>query len=81
MSWGVMQEKLKRVCADVLNIEKFDEEAFLEQVEAIIVPKRETLEFHLKDGRIITQICHNLRRRKAGGDTNAKKGYNHSSDH
>lgn len=81
MSWGVMQEKLMRVCADVLNTEQFDEEAFLEQVEFINVPKRETLEFHLRDGRIIMQICLNQRRRKAGGDTNAKKGHNHSSDH
>ena len=80
MSWGITQEKLKSVCAEVLNTEQFDEEAFREQVDFINVPQRENLEFHLRDGRIITKISRNQRRRKTGGGSDGKKGHDYSSN-
>lgn len=81
MSWGITQEKLKSACADVLNTERFDEEAFREQVKFINVPRREILEFHLRDGRIVTKISRNQRRRRTGGGSDGKKGHNHSGNH
>ena len=51
----INQEDLKRVCAKVLNIEKFNKEVFLKNVDYISVPKRDILEFHFKNGEIITE--------------------------
>ena len=65
--WMINQEELKRVCAEALNTEQFDEEVFLEQVEFINVPQRGTLEFHLRDGSIKTEMCRNPGHKKSGG--------------
>ena len=40
-------------------MQEFDESVFLERVDVIYVPKRETLEFHLKDGTVVTEACKN----------------------
>ncbi len=48
-----------RVCAEVLGLEEFDEEVFLEKVDHIDVSKRYTLEFHMADGSTITRDCPN----------------------
>lgn len=56
---SINHQNLQRVCADVLGLQEFEEHTFLEQVDCIYVPKRETLEFHLKDGRVITKDCKN----------------------
>ena len=47
------------VCTEVLGLDKFDENVFLEKVNYIAVPKRYTLEFHMKDGSVITRECLN----------------------
>lgn len=46
---------LKQECAAVLGLDSFDEQAFLDNVDKIIVPAYHVLEFHLKDGRVITR--------------------------
>ena len=42
---SINHEKLKQACAEVLGLTEFDEDAFLEQVDVIYVPKRYVLEF------------------------------------
>ena len=72
---------LKRVCCEVLGIKKFDDKKFLKEVDKIFVPKGYTLEFHMKDGRIITKPCISTMKkdywtpeiRKAWGDYNKNK--------
>lgn len=51
----IHQEELKWVCTKVLNIEEFNKEVFLKNVDYISVPKRDILEFHFKNGEIITE--------------------------
>lgn len=41
---------LKRVCADALGLDSFDEKAFLNRVDYISVPRDGELIFHMKDG-------------------------------
>ncbi len=53
----IKQLALERVCAEVLGLEHFDGDAFLEKVDFINVPAREVLEFHMKDGRVFTKDC------------------------
>lgn len=50
---------MKNVLADVLEIDEFDENVFLEKVDFINVPKSYTLEIHLKNGEVITKPCKN----------------------
>lgn len=61
--WIINQAEIKRVCADVLGATEFDEDMFLEQVEFINVPRRERLEFHLRNGQVMTKLCRNPRRK------------------
>lgn len=56
---SINHEKLKQACTEVLGLEEFDEDVFLEQVDVIYVPKRYVLEFHMADGRVITKDCAN----------------------
>lgn len=56
---SINHEHLKETCAKVLGLAEFDEAAFLEKVDVIFVPARETLEFHLMDGTIVTEECRN----------------------
>ena len=55
----INHKNLKKVCADVMGLDDFDEAAFLASVDFINVPKRYVLEFHMKDGRIVTKDCPN----------------------
>lgn len=45
---------LKKVCTEILEIDKFDEDIFAEQIEQIIVPAPNELIFHFYDGKVIT---------------------------
>lgn len=50
---------LKKACAEVLGLNDFDGDVFCEKVDYINVPKRYVLEFHLKNGDVITKDCPN----------------------
>lgn len=56
---SINHENLKKACAEVLGLEEFDEDVFSEKVDFINVPERYVLEFHLKDGGIVTKDCPN----------------------
>ena len=55
----INHENMVKVCAEVLGLDEFDEDFFLKKVDRIEVPKRYTLEFHMKNGEIITRGCPN----------------------
>ena len=59
----INHEGLKRVCAKVLGLDEFDEKTFTERVEMLMVPSRNIIEFHMKDGSIITESCPNTGRK------------------
>ena len=42
---SINHKHLQETCAKVLGLQEFDEAVFLERVDVIYVPKRETLEF------------------------------------
>lgn len=53
---GHVPDKILRIeSAAVLGIAEFDEGAFLDKVEKIVVPERQALEFHMKGGEVITR--------------------------
>lgn len=56
---SINQDNMKKVLAEVLDIDEFDDEVFLDKVGFINVPKRYTLEIHLQDGTIVTRPCEN----------------------
>ncbi|MBS7366023.1 MAG: phage portal protein [Oscillospiraceae bacterium] len=56
---SINHEHLKERCTAVLGLPEFDETEFLDRVDVIYVPERETLEFHLKDGTVTTVECRN----------------------
>ena len=47
---SIPEKKLKTVCAEVLELDAFDEDVFTERVEQITVISDDTLEFHFTDG-------------------------------
>ena len=53
---------LVKACNAVLGLDIFDENIFLEKVDFINIPRRNILEFHLKDGRVVTRNCPNTGR-------------------
>lgn len=55
----INHQNMVRVCAEILGLDEFDEEVFLEKVDHIEVPKRCTLEFHMADGSTVTRECPN----------------------
>ena len=55
----ITQKALEKACCEVLGLEKFDEDAFLEEVDHIEVPIKSTLDFFLKDGTVIRQDAPN----------------------
>ena len=63
---SINHENLKKACAEVLGLYEFDENAFLDKVDFINVPERYVLEFHLKNGEVITKDCPNTDTRIAG---------------
>ena len=46
---------LRKECAVVLGLTEFDENIFSDKVKEIVVPERRVLEFHMKDGEVITR--------------------------
>ena len=56
---AINHKDLKRLCSKVLGLDEFDEEVFLARVDFINVPKRHVLEFHMKNGEVITEECQN----------------------
>ena len=56
---SINQVNMKKVLADVLGTETFDESTFLEKVDVIYVTQRCVLEIHLADGQVITRDCKN----------------------
>lgn len=56
---SINHQHLKETCAKVLGLSEFDEDIFLEKVDVIYVPVRETLEFHMKDGTVVIEECRN----------------------
>jgi len=46
---------LKKVCTEVLGLEDFDENIFLEKVERITVPQKDIMVFHFMDGSSLTK--------------------------
>lgn len=56
---SINHKNLIKKCTEVLELQDFDEDIFLEQVDFINIPKRQTLEFHFYDGRQITVECRN----------------------
>ena len=73
---SVPHKVLLQECAAVLGLDAFDEDAFLAQVEKIVVPERRVLVFYMKDGRQITRPwtstakkdCWTPERRKAASE-------------
>ncbi len=53
------QSKAMKACADVLGMEEFDEDVFLDRVDHIEVPEKYTLELFFKDGNRIIRDCPN----------------------
>ena len=66
----IPQKVLEAECAAVLDLESFNEDAFLEQIDHIEVPERKVMTFFLKDGREITRIWESTAK-KTGGHQNA----------
>ena len=56
---SINHKHLRETCAKVLGLPEFNDDAFLERVDTILVPAREMLEFHLKDGTVTTIECRN----------------------
>lgn len=52
---GLEENLLKNISADVLGIEKFDEDKFTDEIARVTVVSNEELVFHLNDGREITK--------------------------
>lgn len=44
---------LQKICAEVLGLEKFDEDIFLDEIEKIVVNGKDELIFHFYDGHIL----------------------------
>ena len=57
------EDRLRAVCAEVLETDGFDEAAFTAQVEYISVLADGVLEFHLADGRAVQ---HSIDLRRSG---------------
>lgn len=56
---SINHANLKKVCAEVLGLQEFDENSFLEKVERIDVAKRYVLTFYMKDGTLCKKECPN----------------------
>ena len=49
----IPERMLFRACADVLGLEEFDENAFTEQIDHIVIPASNEMVFHFYDGRVV----------------------------
>ncbi len=52
---NIPEKVLRKECAEVLGLSEFDEEIFQDKVEKIVVPEYHVMEFHLKDGEVMTR--------------------------
>lgn len=55
----INHKNLVKACAEVLGLDSFDEEVFLDRVDHIEAPEKYTLEFFFKDGRREIKECPN----------------------
>ena len=55
----INHKNLMRVCVEVLGLDEFDEDAFLEKVDHIEVPEKYVLKFYLSDGTTAVRGCPN----------------------
>ena len=55
----ISHKSLLKACCEVLNLEEFDEEVFLDKVDRIEVPEKYTLDFFLKDGTVVRKAAPN----------------------
>ena len=53
----IRDDKLREACARALGLNEFDEQAFLDRVDFISVPKSHKAEIHLKNGTVILEDC------------------------
>ncbi|MCQ2555649.1 MAG: recombinase family protein [Clostridia bacterium] len=49
--------ELIKAMNEVLELEEFDDKVFLDKVDYISIPARDTAEVHLKDGSVVTKDC------------------------
>ena len=47
---GLREDRLRQICADVMDVREFDEDAFKNRVSGITVDSAERLTFHMTDG-------------------------------
>ncbi len=52
---NIPEKILQKVCAQVLCLEEFDEDVFLDRIEKILIDGRDKLIFHFHDGKVIIQ--------------------------
>jgi site-specific DNA recombinase len=52
---NIPERILQKVCAQVLGLEEFDKDVFLDRIEKIVVNGKDELIFHFYDGKVITQ--------------------------
>lgn len=55
----INHRNLMKACAEVLGLDEFEEDVFLDRVDHIEVPEKYTLEFFFKDGRREIKECPN----------------------
>lgn len=55
----ISHPNLLKASSEVLGLAEFDETVFQEKVEYISVPERNVLEYHMKDGTLVTKSCQN----------------------
>ena len=60
---SINHKNMVQAATEVLGLEEFDEDVFLQQVDHIEVPKAYTLMFYMADGRKIEKACPNTGRR------------------
>lgn len=63
----VLEEDLKQICVDLLNLDEFTEEAFESKVEKITVNDQDYLHFYLKDGQEFIHYYPRRRKLRAEG--------------
>lgn len=81
---SIPENTLKDICAEVLNLNSFDESVFAERIESITVIGDDTLEFHFTDGNTIMRNWKSTartdwwteQRRKAWGEKHKNKSTN-----
>lgn len=56
---SINQKSLLRACSNVLDLEEFDEQTFLDKVDHIEVPEQYMLDFFLNDGTVIRKDAPN----------------------